>query len=498
MAAPVLSRRLTVETPEHIELEFELAGLGSRAAAALIDLLIVGGLESAWGLGFAVLAMRRGTAGAWAAALGLLVAFAIWYGYFSFFEGLRGGQTPGKRRMGIRVVADTGHAASLGAAFLRNLLRIADFLPPPYVLGAALVLVHPRAKRLGDLVAGTVVVRDQPLHAPATAPAPAGPAALDAPELSDEELRVLGSFVERAPALASEARERLAATLTLRLRKPLERLGSDAGDPVARLGELHRCETGRREGRLGARGAAASGAGARLAARQRERWNEFAVLAERVSRGRLDALRAEEITDFAARYREIAADLARLRTYGADPMTLLRVERLVAAGHGALYRSERQGLRAAARLVAREFPAAVVQSWKVVLAACLCFSAPAAVGYTLLRTDPGLAPRVLSDTMLDRAEAGHERIARGEGYVEVAAGVRPLMASAIIANNLRVAFYCFAGGIFLGVGSFVLLAWNGLQLGTTAGHFANRGLLGYLLPFIVGHGVLELFAICLV
>ena len=69
------------------------------------------------------------------------------------------------------------------------------------------------------------------------------------------------------------------------------------------------------------------------------------------------------------------------------------------------------------------------------------------------------------------------------------------MASGIITNNVRVAIACFAGGIFLGVGSLVLLAYNGLAIGAFAGHFANVGLLDYLLTFILGHGALELFAI---
>jgi len=72
---------------------------------------------------------------------------------------------------------------------------------------------------------------------------------------------------------------------------------------------------------------------------------------------------------------------------------------------------------------------------------------------------------------------------------------RGLMASGIIVNNVRVAIACFAGGVFLGVGSLVLLAYNGLAIGAFAGHFANVGLLDYLLTFILGHGALELFAI---
>ena len=70
-----------------------------------------------------------------------------------------------------------------------------------------------------------------------------------------------------------------------------------------------------------------------------------------------------------------------------------------------------------------------------------------------------------------------------------------LFTSGIITNNVRVAIACFAGGIFLGVGSLVLLGFNGLLIGASAGHFANAGLLDYLLEFVVGHGLLELFAI---
>ena len=90
---------------------------------------------------------------------------------------------------------------------------------------------------------------------------------------------------------------------------------------------------------------------------------------------------------------------------------------------------------------------------------------------------------------------GAERIGHGKGYVEVESRQRPMVASSIITNNITVAFYCFAGGIFGGVGSLVLLAYNGLSIGAISAHFANVGLLGYLWTFIVGHGVLELFAI---
>jgi uncharacterized membrane protein SpoIIM required for sporulation len=120
---------------------------------------------------------------------------------------------------------------------------------------------------------------------------------------------------------------------------------------------------------------------------------------------------------------------------------------------------------------------------------------PAAAGYLLMREQPDLAVDLLPKVMIERADAGAERMAEGRRYVDVAMEDRPLMASGLITNNVRVAIACFAGGIFLGIGSLVLLGFNGLLIGATAGHFANRGLLGYLLEFILGHGLLELFAI---
>jgi len=146
-------------------------------------------------------------------------------------------------------------------------------------------------------------------------------------------------------------------------------------------------------------------------------------------------------------------------------------------------------------VLARECPAAVIEARRYVLIAFLTFIAPAGAGFMLLHEQPGLAVELLPDVMLRRAEAGQARNAAGRGYVDVAAEDRPLMASGIITNNVRVAVTCFAGGIFLGVGSLVLLAYNGLAIGAFAAHFANVGLLDYLLTFILGHGALELFAI---
>jgi uncharacterized RDD family membrane protein YckC/uncharacterized membrane protein SpoIIM required for sporulation len=490
-APPDYRQHLEIETPEHVVLDLEIAGIGSRALAAVLDMAILVGASLAALLVLGILSGYGVRLGRVAPVLLVIGGFVIWNGYFILFEGLRRGQTPGKRIAGIRVVMDTGHPVTMGAAAARNLLRVADFLPPPYLIGLLLVAFHPRGKRLGDLVAGTIVSRDRPQDAPGLereAPREEGP--LSIPELDDETFRLLAQFAARQADLGPASRTRLAAGLAARLADHAAPAGQS---DVAHLLALHAAELARRQGGLSARGAA--GVGTRFAAQKRRRWDEFERLAGRAAAQGLDSFGSHELPDFAARYREVAADLARARTYRADPATLSRLERLTAAGHNALYRDERSTWRQIWIVLARECPAAVVEARRYVLLAFLTFIVPAAAGFALLRERPALAAELLPDVMLRRAETGASRRAAGRGYVDVAPEDRALAASGIITNNVRVAIACFAGGIFLGVGSLVLLAYNGLAIGAFAGHFANAGLLGYLLTFILGHGALELFAI---
>jgi uncharacterized membrane protein SpoIIM required for sporulation len=481
-----------IETPENVVLDYEIAGIGSRVLAAFLDLLILFG----WYLGAGILLQVIGLTqlfGSWLQAVYILIAVLAYWGYFTLFEALRFGQTPGKRHVGIRVVRDTGHPINLGAAAARGLLRAIDLFPPLLLVDALLIAFHPRARRLGDLVAGTIVVRDRPVETAM----PDLPADLvedtGAPELDDAEFRVLREYVERSARFTPELRERFADRLAERF---APRFPARSGQPVAFLAWLYQLELSRRRGRYATSRRGAAAVAERLIARKSARWEEFRVLAERAGKRGLDSLEPEELPDFAARYREIAADLARARTYRAPPVTRHLLERLVAAGHNALYRDERKTAARVWEMVMRECPAAVLRGWRYVLVAIVTFSAPIAAGYLLMRERPALAQEVLPDGMLRRAEAGVERQARGEGYYVADPRMQAAEASFIISNNVRVAFFCFAGGVLLGIGALVLLAFNGLSIGTTFGHFANLGLFGYIGTFVLGHGTLELFAIC--
>jgi uncharacterized membrane protein SpoIIM required for sporulation/uncharacterized RDD family membrane protein YckC len=489
MSEPLRSRyrqHLEVETPEHVVLDYEIAGIGSRALAKFLDSLILVAITFAFALGFAL--WRQ--VSTWVVALQILVGFVVFWGYFTFCESVLRGRTPGKRWMGVRVIRDTGHGVGFADAALRNLLLPADLFG---LAGAFFVALHPRAKRLGDLAAGTVVVRDHPTRKTARAePEPATVAG--APELSGPEFRLLREFVQRRNELPPRAVERHTRVLVERLGR---RYPNRPANDLAFLEALYREETGRRQGRFGGAAAARQGGSAaeRMVARKSGRWTEFHALAERVTRNGLDALSARELPEFAARYREVAADLARARTYGADDTTLARLTRLVAAGHNALYRSERQTWRGIRDFLAHQCPAAVVQARREVALAGGLFLLAAGAGYGLLRERPDLAPELLPDVVLERAEAGAGRTASGAGYVVSERSDRPIVASSIITNNIGVAFRCFAGGIFLGFGALVMLAYNGVFLGAVSAHFANAGLLRYLWTFVVGHSILELFAI---
>lgn len=485
-------QQLDIETPEHVVVQIEVAGLGSRALAAILDVLIL--VIWTWAFQEVSGSLIGGAPGGWATAILILVNSAVYWIYFTGFEAWRGGQTPGKRLVGIRVIRDTGHGVTFSSAAIRNLLRIADFLPPPYLTGLALILFHPRAKRLGDMVAGTVVVRDRPAPASAevaiSADAPSD--TLGAPELEEGEFRLLREFVERSATLDDDSRDRLATRLAGRFadRYPLR-----PPRDLVFLRQLFRLELDRRQGRFVISRPGGAGLAERFVAQKQARWKEFHVLASRVSGKGLDALAAEELPDFAARYRELAADLARARTYGASSSVQFQLERLVSTGHNALYRDARPSVRRLGAILLRECPAAIVTARRYVLAAMLAFLIPGIGGYLLLRQQPAQAAELLPDVVLARADQARAEMAKGRGYAQAESGERPAIASYIIKNNITVAFACFATGVFVGVGSLASLGFNGLLFGTVLGHYQNADVLGYILTFVMGHGVLELFAI---
>ncbi|MGA7270749.1 MAG: RDD family protein [Acidimicrobiia bacterium] len=225
-----LDDRLTIDTPEGVSIEVTLAGLGSRLGAAAIDLAIQGALLLVASLALTLAGSRlSGDLGVFLFGIGTLVVTAIVLGYYIVFEALNGGRTPGKAAFGLRVASVDGTPLSLGAVTLRTLLRLIDFLPVAYAIGAISVLVSPRNQRIGDLAAGTVVIRDR-TFAPVATPAPATEIeGWDVSLLSEEEMAVIRRFAARRQELTPEARTRLAGDLAGRFR-PMVNGGEGLGD----------------------------------------------------------------------------------------------------------------------------------------------------------------------------------------------------------------------------------------------------------------------------
>ena len=152
---------LLVETPEHIALDYQLAGPARRAAAYGIDLLVRGMvlLVVSFGVMLSSLAAELRLRGA-EFGLMLLLFFLLEWGYFVVFELIWSGASPGKRAMRLRAINQDGRNLSARESILRNLLRAADLLPIGYVLGALTMCLDDKFRRLGDMAAGTIVVAE--------------------------------------------------------------------------------------------------------------------------------------------------------------------------------------------------------------------------------------------------------------------------------------------------------------------------------------------------
>jgi uncharacterized RDD family membrane protein YckC len=247
-----------IETPEQIDVDLELAGLGSRFVAQFIDWLIKLLVSVALLIiGMTIAALLGKTVQLDAMpkivfALLIAAAYFLWFGYDVFFEVTRNGQTPGKKYCGIRVIREGGAPLDFTAGCVRNLLALADLMPMFYFLGAGLILLNRRRQRLGDLAAGTIVIRERAVAAPVEVDAAvkrfARPEfAFTATHLAacaKGDRFLLRSFLQRLPELDRTSRGQLAKKLADQfvqktgyvLAAPLH----DAEDAAAFLASLYR------------------------------------------------------------------------------------------------------------------------------------------------------------------------------------------------------------------------------------------------------------------
>lgn len=506
-----------VETPEQIEFSYSIAGIGSRGAAAALDALIcvtsllVLFIVAAFAVGFLGLKGRLDLAArsaAWIFAGYVIVQFVLLWGYYVLFEGLWDGQTPGKRLMQLRVVRDGGYSVSFGASAVRNLLRVADAMPIPlYLVAIVAAMLNRSRKRIGDLVAGTIVVKEGRVvpgqnHqriAPNTVSAAAGQATTSQTlmtQLSDDEYAVLEMYMQRRQTIDAERRRVLATQLSQRFAKYLPSTGN-LSSSLPRLYEQERAA--RAVGTVGRSDTGAKREQHAIVALGLKRWNDFAIVLDAARARGLTRMQAEEVSTLVAQYREITTDLARLQTAtrGRSADSLFFLSRLVARGHNLLYGQQQNSVAGIMRYLSRTVPREVRRSWvQIAIAAVLLFG-PAAVAYTVVVRDPGVAAQLLPDEMLSRAATAAQRERRGEGYVTIDEMDRPVVASMIISNNVQITYMAFALGVTAGIGTVILLILNGVSIGSAVGVFAANGVTRVILAFVAPHGVLELTAVCI-
>ena len=496
-------RQVDVETPEHVAIGYELADLGSRFTALLLDFLVLVGMNVAFLLALLLfVAVLGGVNFLTGAGMGVyvFVNFVVFWGYFVLYEGLRDGQTIGKRRMGIRVVHDGGYPVTVRASAIRNLVKIIIDVQPAgsCAIGGLSMMLHPQTKRLGDMAAGTVVVRDrtgQPI--PEDNPAAGDAPALGRPLLSDDEFAAVSMYAARRTALEGHVRAELSRKLMARVERHVAEDARRAQvSPDAFLCTLHQEETARRQA-SGAGGRAGTAQATALVRRQRKEWDEYQKMLEMARREGLDKLGETRVSRFASLYRGVAADLARARTYGGSLELLYSLERIVGTGHNLFYRPPARSWRRLRLFLSGGFAALARRLWRPIALASVLFYLPAVLTFAAIRAQPELAREMIPAEMIARAENAAAKEARGEGYYDVPEVLMPVMASQLIQNNVQVTFTAFAGGILAGLGSALILVFNGLHLGSVAGLFANHGQSLHLWTFVVGHGVIELTAICI-
>jgi uncharacterized RDD family membrane protein YckC len=227
MERPLSDSDLVVATPERVSFDFQIAGLGTRAIAQIIDLLIVALVEVAVLLfGFGASTVTNSST----VALLVIIVFSFLnvFGYFWISEALWSGQTIGKKAFRLRAVGDRGEPLTFMQAGIRNIVRIVDFLPYGYGIGMIVLFANGKGKRLGDLAAGTLVVKDsdhvrlwqlaggrRPPTAPGMPPPPSAP-----PDSTSEGAAALPPAVATARFAPSPYVPATAAELTLRRLDP--------------------------------------------------------------------------------------------------------------------------------------------------------------------------------------------------------------------------------------------------------------------------------------
>jgi len=222
--------------------------------------------------------------------------------------------------------------------------------------------------------------------------------------------------------------------------------------------------------------------------KRKPHWDRLEELLGLTSRSGLRALSRGELQELSLLYRQTAADLAAIREDPSSPHFARYLNQLLARAHNTIYAGRRGSPLAVVRFFARTYPAVFRHNLRHCLAAIAIFLVSAVVGAALTWQDPDFKVKILGPQMV-------ETIERHEMWTHSILAVKPLASSAIMTNNMSVAFTTFALGITAGLGTIYMMVLNGLMLGVIATACAMSDMSLALWSFVLPHGVLELPAI---
>jgi uncharacterized RDD family membrane protein YckC/uncharacterized membrane protein SpoIIM required for sporulation len=469
-----LHEHLDLATPERVALELPIAGVGSRALAWLVDaaalsavaltayfaftLAVPDPLQAVLGLSQA---LRVG---------GTLAVFAGLWVYWTALEVRWQGQTLGKRVVGVRVVRLDGSPVTLTDSAVRNLLRAVDFLPLCYPVGVVSMLVDPLHRRVGDLVAGTVLVRVETVDLTRYE----GAQGTGARVLTSAQLELVASLLARFDTLEPAARQALGRAVLAKL--SVDPVGPDEATLRARLIAL--TQSGESSSALGDF--------------VRSRRPDWTLLERLVGLTRRRGLKFDDVERLDRLYRRAAGDLAQARTRFAGTEVTRYLNQLGAQAYAAIYRAPTRSVAGLRTFFVTTFPGVVQQTLPYTLVSVGCLLLGVVVGGVTVALEPAGAVTLIDPGLRDFID-------RRELWTDAILSVRTPaeLATEIFTNNLRVTFTAFALGVTGGVGTLAVVGFNGVQFGALVVDCARHGLGPNILTFVAAHGPVELSIICL-
>ena len=214
---------LSIDTPEQIELSYDLAGIGSRFCAAFIDLILIGAMLAVGWFVIGDLIISGAfdeTLSNWVIAIVSIIVFAINWGYHILFDLIRNGQSPGKGLLRLRVIKDSGYPINFADSAIRNLVRFVDFLPMFYGIGGMSMILDKKWRRLGDFAAGTLVIKERRGLTPNQLVAHIAQKStftyrnwIRLDQVTDVELSTIREYLSRRHTLSTQRRRQLARTI---------------------------------------------------------------------------------------------------------------------------------------------------------------------------------------------------------------------------------------------------------------------------------------------